>query len=58
MILGKWRWIFKKPREVFVYNKAEEQKPLSYFSQVPPVGRIKAIFQPLFSGFRFFLFQS
>jgi hypothetical protein len=48
---------FQKTERGFCSERAEEQKTLPYFAQVPPVGRIKAIFQPLFSVFRFFLFS-
>jgi hypothetical protein len=51
---GKMEDVFSKIKRGFCSSRAEEQKPLPYFSQVPPVGRIKAIFQPHFFSFSVF----
>jgi hypothetical protein len=53
---GQTKMNFKN-RERFFSITDEEQKPLSFFSQVPPVGRIEAIFQPHFSVFHFFCYS-
>jgi hypothetical protein len=47
-----------KTERGFCSSRAEEQKPLPFFSKVPPFGRIEAVFQPHFSDFWFFLLQS